>query len=104
MPAALPPAACCVSYVLQVATADLRQPETLPAVVSGVDAVCCCTGTTAFPSNRCGAFPMPISSRDAAGGGEKVLYCRAACCSTGISAIVLSLYDIVPNVCEVYMC
>lgn len=37
---------------LEVATADLRQPETLSAVVKGVDAVCCCTGTTAFPSNR----------------------------------------------------
>uniref|UniRef100_A0A383VWN8 NAD(P)-binding domain-containing protein n=1 Tax=Tetradesmus obliquus TaxID=3088 RepID=A0A383VWN8_TETOB len=37
---------------LEVASADLRQPETLAAVVAGVDAVCCCTGTTAFPSNR----------------------------------------------------
>lgn len=37
---------------LEVATADLRDPSTLSSVVAGVDAVCCCTGTTAFPSNR----------------------------------------------------
>lgn len=37
---------------LEVAIADLREPSSLLAVLSGVDAVCCCTGTTAFPSNR----------------------------------------------------
>lgn len=36
----------------QVATADLRDASTLADVVAGVDAVACCTGTTAFPSNR----------------------------------------------------
>eukprot|EP00878_Enallax_costatus_P001844 GHUV01002002.1.p1 GENE.GHUV01002002.1~~GHUV01002002.1.p1 ORF type:complete len:298 (+),score=86.12 GHUV01002002.1:151-1044(+) len=37
---------------LEVATADLREPGGLSSVVDGVDAVCCATGTTAFPSNR----------------------------------------------------
>lgn len=41
---------------LQVATADLRDASSLASVVSGVDAVCCCTGTTAFPSNRCAFY------------------------------------------------
>jgi hypothetical protein len=39
---------------LSVSLADLRDPSTLPAALEGVDAVCCCTGTTAFPSKRCG--------------------------------------------------
>lgn len=46
---------CACGMALQVATADLRDASTLPPVVSGVDAVCCCTGTTAFPSDRCAA-------------------------------------------------
>jgi uncharacterized protein YbjT (DUF2867 family) len=37
---------------LEVATADLRDPSGLSTVVTGVDAVCCATGTTAFPSTR----------------------------------------------------
>ena len=37
---------------LEVVYGDLRNPSTLPAVVDGVAAVCCCTGTTAFPSKR----------------------------------------------------
>ncbi|KAF8064552.1 hypothetical protein HT031_003352 [Scenedesmus sp. PABB004] len=37
---------------LEVVSADLRDASTLPPVVAGVDAVCCCTGTTAFPSDR----------------------------------------------------
>ena len=37
---------------LSVAVVDLRDPEALPAALAGVDAVCCCTGTTAFPSTR----------------------------------------------------
>lgn len=31
---------------------DMRDPSSLPAVLDGVAAVCCCTGTTAFPSKR----------------------------------------------------
>lgn len=38
---------------LSVAIADMRDPASLPAALRGVDAVCCCTGTTAFPSKRC---------------------------------------------------
>lgn len=37
---------------LSVVIADMRDPSTLAAAVEGVDAVCCCTGTTAFPSKR----------------------------------------------------
>jgi len=37
---------------LQVVYGDMRSQSTLSSVVSGVDAVCCCTGTTAFPSKR----------------------------------------------------
>lgn len=37
---------------LQVAYGDTRDTESLPAAVEGVDAVVCCTGTTAFPSKR----------------------------------------------------
>lgn len=37
---------------LSAAIADLRDPASLPAALAGVDAVCCCTGTTAFPSKR----------------------------------------------------
>lgn len=31
---------------------DCRDPASLTAAVAGVDAICCCTGTTAFPSKR----------------------------------------------------
>lgn len=31
---------------------DLRQPDTLTTVLEGVDAVLCCSGTTAFPSDK----------------------------------------------------
>ncbi|GAB4820052.1 hypothetical protein N2152v2_007098 [Parachlorella kessleri] len=37
---------------LEVVIADLRDPSSLPAAVEGCAAVCCCTGTTAFPSKR----------------------------------------------------
>ena len=37
---------------LEPVIADLRDPASLPAALEGVDAVCCCTGTTAFPSKR----------------------------------------------------
>ncbi|MEM9977441.1 MAG: SDR family oxidoreductase [Cyanobacteria bacterium P01_D01_bin.2] len=32
--------------------ADLRAPETLPEALSGIDAILCCSGTTAFPSDK----------------------------------------------------
>ncbi|MEA5463576.1 SDR family oxidoreductase [Leptothoe sp. PORK10 BA2] len=32
--------------------ADLRQPETLTNLLDGIDAVLCCSGTTAFPSDK----------------------------------------------------
>lgn len=37
---------------LDVVYGDMRDEATLDAAVQGVDAVCCCTGTTAFPSAR----------------------------------------------------
>ncbi|KAI3430493.1 hypothetical protein D9Q98_005088 [Chlorella vulgaris] len=37
---------------LSPALADLRDASSLPAALEGVDAVVCCTGTTAFPSKR----------------------------------------------------
>eukprot|EP00884_Botryococcus_braunii_P012021 jgi/Botrbrau1/2081/Bobra.0047s0042.2 len=37
---------------LELVVADLRDPSTLNGTFQGVDAVACCTGTTAFPSNR----------------------------------------------------
>jgi len=37
---------------LEVVYGDLRSPDTLKGVMDDVAAVCCCTGTTAFPSKR----------------------------------------------------
>ncbi|GAX80533.1 hypothetical protein CEUSTIGMA_g7971.t1 [Chlamydomonas eustigma] len=38
---------------LEVVKADFRTEATIPSgLMDGVDAVCCCTGTTAFPSSR----------------------------------------------------
>lgn len=37
---------------LDVVYGDMRDPSTLGPAVDGVDAICCCTGTTAFPSKR----------------------------------------------------
>jgi uncharacterized protein YbjT (DUF2867 family) len=37
---------------LEIVAADARDPSTLTAVMKGVAAVCCSTGTTAFPSTR----------------------------------------------------
>ncbi|KAL4448885.1 hypothetical protein ABPG77_007602 [Micractinium sp. CCAP 211/92] len=37
---------------LTATIADLRDPASLPDALEGVDAVVCCTGTTAFPSKR----------------------------------------------------
>ncbi|MEO1591704.1 MAG: SDR family oxidoreductase [Cyanobacteria bacterium J06632_22] len=44
----------------EIAVGDLRQPETLTDAVKSVDAILCCTGTTAFPSDRW-AFDPPAS-------------------------------------------
>lgn len=38
---------------MQVRTADLRDPASLVGLLEGSAAVCCATGTTAFPSKRC---------------------------------------------------
>lgn len=40
---------------LELVFGDLKQPGGLGPLVAGVDAVACCTGTTAFPSKRCPA-------------------------------------------------
>jgi uncharacterized protein YbjT (DUF2867 family) len=37
---------------VEVAIADTRQPETLPAATQGITHIICCTGTTAFPSAK----------------------------------------------------
>jgi len=37
---------------LEVAVADLREPASLEGLLDGAAAVCCATGTTAFPSKR----------------------------------------------------
>lgn len=37
---------------LSLVIGDLRQPETLVAAMAGAKAIICCTGTTAFPSDR----------------------------------------------------
>lgn len=39
---------------MQLVKADLRFKDSVPAgLMDGVQAVVCCTGTTAFPTNRC---------------------------------------------------
>lgn len=48
----LPYVSMCGAVVLQFCTADARDASTLAQAVAGVDAICCATGTTAFPSNR----------------------------------------------------
>ena len=37
---------------VEIATGDTRHPSTLPAAMSGITHIICCTGTTAFPSAR----------------------------------------------------
>ncbi|MEL6249476.1 MAG: SDR family oxidoreductase [Cyanobacteria bacterium J06627_15] len=43
---------------------DIRQAATLPAATAGMDAILCCTGTTAFPSEKW-AFAPPDSPLEA---------------------------------------
>ncbi|MGB7416226.1 MAG: SDR family oxidoreductase [Thermosynechococcaceae cyanobacterium] len=45
----------------QAVQGDILNPETLPAAVEGVTHVICCTGTTAFPSQRW-QFPTPTDT------------------------------------------
>lgn len=40
------------SAQLELVEGDCRSAEALQGMIQGVDAVCCCTGTTAFPSKR----------------------------------------------------
>ncbi len=37
---------------VEITQADLRTPDTLAGVLDGIDAVLCCSGTTAFPSDK----------------------------------------------------
>ncbi len=37
---------------VELVEADLRVPDSLPPVLDGIDAVVCCSGTTAFPSDK----------------------------------------------------
>lgn len=37
---------------VEAVVGDIRKPETLPPAMSGINAIICCTGTTAFPSER----------------------------------------------------
>ncbi len=37
---------------VEIAIADLRQPETLPSALQDITHIICCTGTTAFPSTK----------------------------------------------------
>lgn len=43
---------------VEIVLGNICQPETLPAATAGVDAILCCTGTTAFPSEQW-AFTPP---------------------------------------------
>ncbi len=46
------------STAIQIAEGDILQPATLPQAVEGITHIICCTGTTAFPSQRW-QFPEP---------------------------------------------
>ncbi|MEO0540314.1 MAG: SDR family oxidoreductase [Cyanobacteria bacterium P01_A01_bin.105] len=50
---------------VEVSVGDTRKPATLAAATEGVDAILCCTGTTAFPSEKW-AFSPPASPLEAA--------------------------------------
>ena len=47
-----PKALAMFSEQVDIAVGDLRQPDTLPGALAEVDAVICCSGTTAFPSPK----------------------------------------------------
>ena len=63
---------------LSTAIADMRDASSLPAALEGVDAVVCCTGTTAFPSKRC-AGSGSDRRLGAAVGWLAACGCEAAC-------------------------
>lgn len=44
---------------VEIAVGDIRQPETLPPAMSNITSIICCTGTTAFPSERWEFDPQP---------------------------------------------
>lgn len=44
---------------VEIAIADIRQPATLPPAIPNVSHIICCTGTTAFPSQRWEFDPNP---------------------------------------------
>lgn len=48
---------------LELVYGDLKQPGGLEPLAAGVDAVACCTGTTAFPSKRCPTAQLQLLGR-----------------------------------------
>ncbi|TAE61674.1 MAG: SDR family oxidoreductase [Nostocales cyanobacterium] len=44
---------------VEIAIGDIRKPETLPQAMSNITSIICCTGTTAFPSERWEFDPQP---------------------------------------------
>ncbi len=44
---------------IEVAVGDILEPATLPAAMENITHIICCTGTTAFPSNRWDFDPTP---------------------------------------------
>jgi uncharacterized protein YbjT (DUF2867 family) len=44
---------------VEIAVGDIRKPETLPPAMSNITSIICCTGTTAFPSDRWEFDPQP---------------------------------------------
>lgn len=53
---------------LELVFGDLKDAGALEPVTAGVAAVACCTGTTAFPSKRCGAAAAGVPALAAAHG------------------------------------
>lgn len=48
------------NHQVEAVGGDIRNPETLPAAMSDINAIICCTGTTAFPSERW-EFQLPAN-------------------------------------------
>ncbi|NES99178.1 MAG: SDR family oxidoreductase [Sphaerospermopsis sp. SIO1G2] len=44
---------------VEIAIGDIREPETLPPAMLNITSIICCTGTTAFPSERWEFDPQP---------------------------------------------
>ena len=47
------------NHRVEIAVGDVRDPNTLPAAMQNVTYIICCTGTTAFPSQRWDFDPAP---------------------------------------------